>query len=116
MKVSQKIIDVSQVMINSLKEGINLQRYYCFKPEEAKHILRIIDLFYTGKNYLSVSFFNNPEKDQTIAIKVFTRDLKYNNKANIEYLNNSDNVEEFLKGIKIGKTPNELRQLTACNF
>ena len=101
-------------MINSLKENINLDRYYCFKPEEAKQLLRVIDLFYTGRNYLSVSFFNNHEKDQTIAIKVFTRDLKYNNKPNVVYLDN--NVKSFLSKISIDKTPIKLRLLIESNF
>lgn len=40
MKYDQGFINLSQVVINSLKEGINKGSYFCFRdPSEAKQLI-----------------------------------------------------------------------------
>ncbi|AGH31917.1 hypothetical protein VPIG_00059 [Vibrio phage PWH3a-P1] len=115
MECSQSFINLSQVVINSLKEKINLDTYYCFaKPEEAKQLLRVLDLFCdVNMAYVEVSFYNDPEKDQTIALKVFKKPFGYDYPL-IKYLDSE--VENFLDDIKITKTPESLRELVKTNF
>ena len=115
MECSKGFINLSQVVINSLREGLHLGTYYCFsKPEEVKHLLRVLDLFCDVEfNYLEVSFYNDPDKDKTIALRVFNKQFG-SNKPLISYLD--EDVEKFLVSVKIGKTPEGLRELVRVNF
>ena len=114
MECTKEFLNVSQVMINSLKEGINLDRYYLFKPNEAKHLLRILDLFCDKRtHYIDVSFWNDKNKDQTIAIKIIKKPFGYDIPL-IKYLDFE--VDVFLNNIKITKTPKGLRELVRINF
>ena len=114
MECTAEFLNVSQIMINSLKEGINMNTYFCFKPEEAAHLIRIIDLFCdTRSRYIEVSFYNDPEKDQTIGIKV-CKQWTPNHKPLITYFD--QDVKGFLTSFKITKTEKPLRELVKINF
>lgn len=115
MECSKSFLNLSQVVVNSLKEGLHIGSYYCFsKPEEAKHLIRILDLFCdVTRNYVEVSFYNDPDKDKIIALRVFNKQLG-SNKPLIAYLDND--VEKFLSDVKIGKTPDGLREIVRVNF
>ncbi|AUR91553.1 hypothetical protein NVP1161O_111 [Vibrio phage 1.161.O._10N.261.48.C5] len=115
MEFSKEALNVTQLLINSLQEGINLQTYYCFQPEEAKHVIRVLDLFCdTRLRYISVSFFNNPKMDQTIALKVYKKGLGYE-KDLITFLDKE--VHDFISNdVDIDRTPHNLRELFLDNF
>ena len=115
MECSKGFINLSQVVINTLKEGVNLGTYYCFRdPMEAKQLIRILDLFCDIElKYVEVSFYNDPSKDQTIALRVFKKPFG-NNKCLIHYLDSD--VKKFIGDLKVTKTPLELRNLVRDNF
>lgn len=115
MECSKGFINLSQVVINSLKESVNIGTYYCFRdPMEAKQLIRILDLFCDIKlKYIEVSFYNDPRKDQTIALRVFDKHLG-SDKNFIHYLDNE--VKVLLDSLKVTKTPEALRLLVRDNF
>lgn len=114
MQCSKDFLNVTQVFLNSLKEGINLNRYYLFKPDEAKHLLSMLGMFCdVTMRYIEVSFYYDPKKNQTIALKVFKKPMGYNYNL-IKYLDTD--VENYLNTINISQTPDELRKLVIMNF
>ncbi|QFR59079.1 hypothetical protein 2018Mat167_0100 [Vibrio phage ICP1] len=115
MKYDQGFINLSQVVINSLKEGINKGSYFCFRdPSEAKQLIRVLDLFCDIElKYIQVSFYNDPEKDQTITLRVFDKPLG-SDKNLIEYLDQE--IKDYIDNLKITNTPENLRLLVRDNF
>lgn len=112
--MSKEALNTTQLLVNSLKEGINLNTHYCFTPEEAKHVLRVLDLFCDYKrHHIYASFFYNPKVDKTVCLKVFKTNICYP-KPLINY--QSEEVEHFLKTVKLNRTPEELRSLVFNNF
>ena len=105
--------DVAQMLITALKTGSSTETYFCFQPEEAKQITTILYLYYTGRNQVLTSFFNNPEKDKTVAFRVIKNDL-WNNKGVVRYL--STDVEQELENIETKKFPKNIRDLILYNF
>ena len=106
-------LDVVQMLITALKTGSSTETYFCFKPEEAKQITTMLYLFYLERNQVSVSFFNNPEKDKTICFRVIKNDI-WNNKGVVRYL--SKDVEQELENIETTKFPKNIRDLILYNF
>jgi hypothetical protein len=115
MECSKGFINLSQVVINTLKEGTHLETYFCFRnPIEAKQLVRILDLFCDIElKYIEISFYNDPRKDQTIALRVFNKPLG-SAKNFIHYLDND--VKKFIDTLKVTKTPEALRSLVRNNF
>ncbi len=115
MEMSEKALNVTQLLINSLKEGVNLSRHYIFTPEEAKHILRVLDLFSdTRYRYINVSFFYNPDQDKSVSLKVFKKPFG----QSYDLINYNDNrVRDFLSNhVKVDRTPQKLKMLAVANF
>lgn len=115
MKITKGFINLSQVVVNSLVEGVNLGTYYCFRdPREAKQLIRILDIFCDIElRYVEVSFYNESSKDQTIALRVFQKPLG-SDKDLIHYLDND--VKNFIDSLKVTNTPPELRVFVRDNF
>ena len=104
MVCSKGFVNLSQVVINTLKEGLHIGTYYCFRdPSEAKQLIRILDLFCDIKlRYIEVSFYNDPSKDQTIALRVFKKPFG-SDKNLIEYLDHD--IKNYMENIKVSSTP-----------
>lgn len=114
MKTTERFLNVSQSLITTLKEGSNLQTNYLFQPEEAKHLIRLLDLFCNTKRfYINVSFYYNPKVDKTLNLRVYNKPFGYH-KELVNYLSGEEKVT--LDSIKIGKTPDDLRFLILKNF
>ena len=100
MKVTKEFLNVTQLLLNSLTEGINLQTYYLFTPYEARQLIRALDTIFTGNmRHVWVSFYYNPKMDQTVSFKVFKTNLGYSRPL-INYLN--DEVKDFLNSKSVG--------------
>lgn len=114
METSQEFLNVSQLLINTLTEGANINRHYLFQPEEASQIIRLLDLFCDVKRrYIKVSFYYNPVKDKTLSLKV--HDKPFGSSVGlINYL--SEEEKKLTDSYKITKTPQGLRKLIVLNF
>lgn len=79
-----------------------------------KQLIRVLDLFCDIElKYIEISFYNDPEKDQTIALRVFKKPFG-SNKNLIEYLDHD--IKNYEENLKVTSTPEALRELVRDNF
>lgn len=115
MERSQGFINLSSVVINNLQEGKTLGTYYLFHDvKEVKQLINVLNLFCKARlNYIEVSFYNNPELDTTIALRVLKVPFGYH-KDLVTYLDND--VRGLLDKTEITLAPIELRRLVVDKF
>lgn len=115
MERSQGFVNLSNVVIDKLQEGKNLGVYYLFHDvREVKQLINVLNLFCKVRlNYIEVSFYNNPELDATIALRVLKVPFGYHRDL-VTYLD--DDVRYLLGSTELTLAPIGLRRLVMDKF
>lgn len=90
--------DVESLINDVIEVHNNYGRYYLFTLDDAAHVIHTLNnVFPWSRRYVEVSFYNNPEKDQTVALKLIRDD--WATRGSVRYLD--QRVEEAIQSVAL---------------